>query len=371
MNTSLKGPTVVNYCLECGHVQTDPLIDLDDYYKNTYEVGRLNEIDDQLYAMDGDKPIFRAEHQARVACQKLAITEDVRVLDYGCGKSLTMMRICEIMPSLQPFLYDVSDKYLPIWTTFTRPEHCFVRDIPKSAKDSFDIVTSFYALEHILDLKESLASIRGCLKPGGVFYFIVPNVLINLADFVVADHVNHFLPSSLRAMLKVNGFDCIEVDDGVHFAAYVVTARKTEGERASTAGSPPISAQESHTYPVDERKQDQLYEISEFWASQQERLTSRLASLPVDSSVAIYGAGFYGTYLRNLLEASGRTPALIVDQNPFLQGTCIADVPVVSPGELPESIDTLLVGLNPKNAKEIVQGIDGWQGRKLDCIYLE
>jgi 2-polyprenyl-3-methyl-5-hydroxy-6-metoxy-1,4-benzoquinol methylase len=371
MNTTLQGATVVNYCSECGHVQTDPLIDLKAYYEETYEVGRLNENDDQLYTMDGEKPIYRAEHQARVACQKLAMTEGVRVLDYGCGKSLTMMRICKIMPSLQPFLYDVSDKYLPIWSTFTRPEHCFVRQIPDSAKESFDVVTSFYALEHISGLQESLQSIRDCLKPGGVFYFIVPNVLVNLADFIVADHVNHFLPSSLQAMLKVNGFECIEVDESVHFAAYVVTARKAAGVITTAAFSLTSALQGSHDYPVDESEKDKLYDISEFWTSQQERLTTRLDSLPVDSSVAIYGAGFYGTYLRGLLEASGRTPAIIVDQNPFLQGTRVAGVPVVSPHELPEFIDTLLVGLNPQSAKQIIQGIDCWQGRTLDCIYLE
>lgn len=371
MNTTLQGATVVSYCSECGHVQTDPLIDLKAYYEDTYEVGRLNENDDQLYAMDGEKPVYRAEHQARVACHKLAISDGVRVLDYGCGKSLTMMRICEMIPSLQPFLYDVSDKYLPIWSTFTHPEHCFVRQIPDSAKESFDIVTSFYALEHISDLQESLDSIRDCLKPGGVFYFIVPNVLANLADFIVADHVNHFLPSSLQAMLRVNGFEDIEVDASVHFAAYVVVARKAPGVTGEAVGSMPLPSQQSHDYPVDERERSMLSDIAQFWSSQQERLTRLLASLPIDASVAIYGAGFYGTYLRGLLVASGRTPAVIVDQNPFLQGTSIAGVRVLSPGELPEAIDTLLVGLNPQSAKQIIQGIDLWRDRKLDCIYLE
>ena len=371
MNTTLHGTTVVNYCSDCGHVQTDPVTDLKVYYENTYEVGRLNENDDQLYAMDGDKPIYRAEHQASVACQKLEIGEDVRILDYGCGKSLTMMRICESIPSLQPYLYDVSDKYLPIWSTFTQPKHCFIRQIPENAKESFDIVTSFYALEHISDLQESLASIRDCLKPGGVFYFIVPNVLVNLADFIVVDHVNHFLPSSLHAMLSVNGFESIEVDDSVHFAAYVVAARKAADYTAAAVGSfSPLSHKSDH-YPVSDLDKRKLHDMADFWSSQQARLSIRLNSLPIDLSIAIYGAGFYGTYLRGLLEASGRKPAMIVDQNPFLQGTSIAGVPVVSPGELPMSIRTILVGLNPQNAKQIIQGVECWQGRNLDIIYLE
>jgi hypothetical protein len=114
-----------------------------------------------------------------------------------------------------------------------------------------------------------------------------------------------------------------------------------------------------------------LYDIAKFWSSQQERLATCIDSLPVGCGVAIYGAGFYGTYLRGLLEASGRTAAMIVDQNPFLQGTLIAGIPVVAPSALPDSIDTLLVGLNPQSAKQIIQSIDVWQDRKLDYIYLE
>ena len=370
MNTTLHGPTVVSYCSICGHVQTDPLFDLKSYYEETYEVGRLNENDDQLYAMDGDRPVYRAEHQARIACQLLAIDETTRILDYGCGKSLTMMRITEKLPGLQPFLYDVSDKYLPIWASFTSRDHCFVRSIPASAQGSFDIVTSFYALEHISDLSDALSSIYVCLKPGGTFYFLVPNVLVNVADFIVADHVNHFLPSSLQALLLRNGFTDVEVSDSLHFAAFVVTARKAAPEDGQ-APAPTVQFLPELPYQVDEGDWLELQSISSFWASQEQRLMARLTSLPLHACLGIYGAGFYGSYLRGLLQATGRTAVVIVDQNPFLQGTFVDGLLVVAPSQLPEDVDTLLVGLNPKSAKGIIQGIEAWQERILDCIYLE
>ncbi len=370
MNTTLHGPTVVSYCSVCGHVQTDPLFDLKSYYEETYEVGRLNENDDQLYAIDGDQPIYRAQHQARIARQLLAIDESTRILDYGCGKSLTMMRITEELPGLQPFLYDVSDKYLPIWTSFTSHDHCFVRSIPVSAQGSFDIVTSFYALEHISDLSDALASIRDCLKPGGTFYFLVPNVLVNVADFIVADHVNHFLPSSLQALLLSNGFMDVEVRDSLHFAAYVVTAIKA-GPVDGQASAPSVQTRTERPYQVDEEERRELQSISSFWASQEQRLMARLTSLPLHACLGIYGAGFYGSYLRGLLQATGRMAVVIVDQNPFLQGTRVDGLPVVAPSQLPEDVDTILVGLNPKSAKGIIQGIEAWQERTLDCIYLE
>ena len=88
-----------------------------------------------------------------------------------------------------------------------------------------DAVLSFYALEHVADLHEAISNIKKLLKPGGVFYFLVPNVYENTADFIVADHVNHFSHSSLSALLLQNRFTDIDIDSASHHAAFVVSAR--------------------------------------------------------------------------------------------------------------------------------------------------
>ncbi|HSX69320.1 MAG TPA: hypothetical protein VLF16_00185, partial [Pseudomonas sp.] len=59
-----------------------------------------------------------------------------------------------------------------------------------------------------------------------------------------------------------------------------------------------------------------------------------------------------------------------VDQNPFLQGTTLFERPVVAPADLEASVDTLLVGLNPAHARQIIGEIEAFNARALRCFYL-
>jgi hypothetical protein len=43
---------------------------------------------------------------------------------------------------------------------------------------------------------------------------------------------------------------------------------------------------------------------------------------------------------------------------------------VIAPRELPANVSTLLVGLNPAHARQIVGDIDAFAGRPLNCFYL-
>ena len=57
----------------------------------------------------------------------------------------------------------------------------------------------------------------------------MPNVRRNAGDFIVVDHVNHFMPTSLRLLFANAGFTDVVIDEASHAAAYVVTARRGSG----------------------------------------------------------------------------------------------------------------------------------------------
>ncbi|MFY0104120.1 methyltransferase domain-containing protein, partial [Acinetobacter baumannii] len=88
--------------------------------------------------------------------------------------------------------------------------------IPPAWQVSFDVVSSFFSLEHIPDLTTALRTIRSLLREGGRLYAIVPNTFTKTADFLVADHVNHFTRTSLQALLATHGFDLLDLDERSH-----------------------------------------------------------------------------------------------------------------------------------------------------------
>ena len=100
-------------------------------------------------------------------------------------------------------------------------------------------------------------------------------------------------------------------------------------------------------------------------------MTAALADAPPGEPVAIYGAGFYGAYVRLLIEKSRHDIVQIVDRNPHLQGTVVDGIPIVAPENLHPGVGTLIVGLNPAVARAAVEQIAVWNTRLLRFVYLD
>ncbi|CAG1021303.1 hypothetical protein MTYM_00908 [Methylococcales bacterium] len=356
MNKIVPGRTQVYFCDCCSHIQTTELPNLGQYYFQEYEVNLASEDDDQVYTVINGKPIFRADHQATVLLSKLNIVPGSRILDYGCAKAPTLKKILSSHPDIEPYLFDVTDKYIPFWEKFPKKPHWAVVNIDPSWTGIFDVVLSFYALEHVADLHHALANIKTLLKTNGVFYFIVPNVYANLADFIVADHINHFSSESLRYLLTSEGFYDIEVDDSLHESAFVVCARLGES--------------------VDEyipsnitNSQLAVTEMADYWQNIVGRLRGFEKNIPNDAIIAIYGAGFYGNFVFASLVNPERI-RYVVDQNPHLQGSTVRDCKIIAPDQLPDEVTHILVGLNPRIAKASIEAIEVWQQKSLQFFFL-
>lgn len=358
MNKLIDGKTMVYFCERCGHLQTNELPNLAEYYAHEYEINLSSEDDDQLYKVVDGRPVYRADHQATVLQSKIHLFPGCRVLDYGCAKAPTLRKVVLNNPDIEPYLFDVTDKYVPFWQAYPKPAK-YATFIPASEwQGNLDVVLSFYALEHVADLDEAIGNVKSLLKPGGVFYFIVPNVYTNIADFIVADHINHFSESSLKWMLMKEGFCDIEVDDVVHESAFVVTAR--------LAGSAtPVEADEASIRTCRQASQ----QMGEYWQALLGRIRQFEQEEVRNQPVAIYGAGFYGNLIASSLGRFEQV-SCFVDQNRFLHGTRLNGKPVVAPEELPEQVRHVLVGLNPRIAKENIESIEVWKDRPLHYFYL-
>lgn len=354
------GATLVYVCGRCGHCQSDVMNDVEAYYDAEYDILVDSEEEDQIYEVVDGTPVYRTEHQVRTLLQKLPMNGAVDLLDYGCAKSSTIRTLCATSPAVTPHLFDVSARYIPFWEKFASSDHWAVNTPRPEWESHFDVVTSFFSLEHIPSPARSLAEIARLLKPGGSFYCIVPNVASNIADLIVVDHCNHFTAPSLAYLIEDAGLELREIDAHAHRGAFVLVASKPDG----TARAPESDAMAQVPVVLAE-----LAEIADFWQRAADRVREFEAALPIGEPIAVYGAGFYGAFIAANLAQPARI-ACFVDQNPFLQGRLLDGKPILAPADLPASIRAMLVGLNPAHARRIIDDIPTLRARQLDYFFL-
>lgn len=353
------GKTSVFACTRCSHLQTAPFGDVDAYYDDQYDILVDSDEEDQLYEIRDGERIYRTAHQVRTLIEKLPLHKPVDLLDFGCAKSSTIRALCSVVANVTPHLFDVSSRYIPFWQKFAKPENWAVMKTRPEWLGRFDVVTSFFSLEHIPSVRKSVHEIARLLKPDGIFYCVVPNVFTNVADFIVIDHCNHFTRSSLQRLIAGAGLDLDQIDEQAHRGAFVILARKPTSAQSATA--PPTSEETGQAL-------DRIQSIANYWATAAEAVRVHEAGLPADEPIAIYGAGFYGAFIASSLANPRRV--IHLDQNPFLQGKRFNGSLILPPDKLPDAVHSIFVGLNPAHARKIIEDISSFKNRNLNFFFL-
>jgi SAM-dependent methyltransferase len=97
------------------------------------------------------------------------------LLDFGCGRGLRLLAFRELGfdvhgVDFQPEAVDYVSRQLHLPATC-----CDVDQLDDVfTPESFDIVTAFYVVEHVLDVQQLVSKCAGLLKPGGCFVAAVP-----------------------------------------------------------------------------------------------------------------------------------------------------------------------------------------------------
>jgi len=349
-----EGRVRVWRCADCGHLRGEPLQDERRYYQDDYRILLDHDDEDQIYEVRDGHITYRTDHQVRTLMDRLSLPQGARLLDYGCAKANMPARLLSLRPDLQVHLFDVSPMYREHWRRLV-PDACQAVDrTPADWKGCFDVVTSFFALEHITDPVATVHSVAALLKQQGTFYGIVPDTFGNVADLVVIDHVNHFTRPSLHRLLHDAGFCHIVIEDQVHRGALVF--------RASRIGDPTPPPAANASAKLAER-------VAAHWRGMNQRIRQAEAGLG-GRPLAVYGSGFYGAYILATLQNAGRVRC-VLDASPFRQGRQLFGVPIMTPASLPGDVHDMLVGLNPAIARRSMADMAWLRDREVRLVFLD
>src|ERR1700752_1257521 len=113
-------------------------------------------------------------------CRRLPPNRSLRILDYGCGRGLTV----EMFRRRNLDCYGC-DAFVKVDRA---PRDCLlhpewfgpvIRDMPDGRipfdSESFDIVVSNQVIEHVENLELTLSELHRVLKPGGVLLSVFPH----------------------------------------------------------------------------------------------------------------------------------------------------------------------------------------------------
>lgn len=298
----LGAPSALHLCGACGHAFTRADVDWNAYYATEYDSvltdGGMDEIvsapDGSIaYRTDVDYGLFR-----RVVGDRLAPSH--RVFELGCGRGRILSRLVrDGFRHLDAF--DLSERYRAPVGALVGADHVHIGTRPRG---EWDWVVSFFVLEHDEDPRGSLRWIHDSLADDGRLFLMLPNPTTNLGDFACADHLHHYIPEVLVALVRAAGFIDVEIDTS-SVGATALTAKK--------GGAPVLMSADP------DRVARSMAALAPYRAFK-ERLDGLAGRVSRTKPLYLYGAGFYATAAAAELTAAGLPIAGVFDANPQKHG---------------------------------------------------
>lgn len=302
-------------CEACGLVQK--IADAR-WLQETGEIYR----DYQMHHQSGsaDQPVFingRITGRCEELCRRLAASGRLpaagTMLDVGPGAGAMLAAFSAAFPRWRLFGLDLDARREDTLRAIPRFERLFTGSAENLA-ERFELITLIHSLEHFSEPLAMLKTLRGRLSPGGRLFVEVQDVERTPFDLVVADHLCHFTPASLAALVAHAGFTVESLEER--------WINKELSLLAASAGESTIS-------DADGTKAVANVEGAVAWLN---RVLDDARTEAATSNFGIFGTSIAATWLAAGLDDKVR---FFVDEDPDRQSRQHLGRPVLSPAHAP------------------------------------
>ena len=239
-----------------------------------------------------------------------------------------------------------------------------------NASSLYDLIILGSVIEHLRDLEAALTQLRDLLSPGGFLYIDAPDATrfgeTTEAPFqeFSTEHINYFSPTSLKNLMGRFGFAKVHLIQS--------SVEPNPGKVACEIKGLFVKREKIDTFSL-ERDRETENAIASYVSDSmllEEQIHQEINKIASDgTSILIWGVG---SHTQRLLATSQLVNANIqafVDSNPRYQGKTLLGKPILSPNDLQNYGDPILIASRGYQ-KEIGEIITNVLNLSNDVIYL-
>ena len=331
-------------CQRCGFVYADPRATQQDYDRFYCEWSKY---DDATTATGGGLSEYDAGRLARTAADiaRVLPSRAASILDAGCATGGLLTALHQVgftaVAGIDPSPRCASacrergfEAY--VGSISAAPPH-----LPK-----FDCVVFSHVLEHVYDIPAFFDAARKLVSPGGYLYIETPDAA-RYSDYLYApfqefntEHINHFSAQTMKTAVRRFGYEAVVVEQKVVRTGKDMDYPAVFGIFRDAGLSP-----DEHSASRDTRLPEQIGEYIRRSGIQMAAIDRHLAvDLRGRKKIILWGAGQLTMKLLTLPSLAGTELRALVDNNPILQGKRIANAVVMSPKDLRDTDDPIVIG---------------------------
>jgi 2-polyprenyl-3-methyl-5-hydroxy-6-metoxy-1,4-benzoquinol methylase len=299
-----------------------------------------------VFAGNSDQSSPRSVRILEFLQENTELTEKGRLLDIGCGNGALLRAFNRTAPKWSLVGTELNEKYRELIEGIVGVERLYTC-APEDVPGTFNLITMVHVLEHIVSPKDFLVSLRDKLSPDGLLMVEVPNYRQNPFDLLIADHITHFSPASVRAVIQNAGFEIIALSANWVPKELTIIARKLEDLLPN--------------YTCDNADEtEKSVSLALQWL---ESVVEDARQAAVTGDFGLLGTSIAATWLFSEL---GDSVDFFVDEDPYRIGKSYMGRPVFHPSQVQEGSKVFLA-LPTHIAQKVKERMES-QGMDFECF---